>query len=474
MFIPSIELSFWPDEYFEFFLRKRPVMRHKRTNISYQWPSQSQISAVRQLGCNVVPIGFTHPRKSELNPDADIEWEVNFTKAEIHLTRNFHHPKIRVYMFALLIFKSYFEVFDGIKEVHLRNILYWLIERSPGDWTEENIGEKFMLLFKTLKSNLVKQNMPHYFMRKSNMFANIPNHKLRQAQEKVHRIKENPVMHVLHSLLKLQYERSFYPKLDIDKLYKILTTESQLTMINPALMGATPDTTSIWDKPKTEKRKQDKNSTEDRYQARMRKLRENIEEEAKKSAAEVDKKKNVIDLQANIAVFDEARKSLVLEFFIAHFLKMAEKSNEFRNRGQSYMYLSQCENLVTLLKERGYEDKPSVREFEHEILRLRENVNYKLYIKDYWNISFGHPQLSSGSFRATTDLPNPPTERKISIKAPQMKSKPAAAPKKTTVEVTADIHDTESESSKKGRRINLENFDVSESMDFDWDEVTHL
>ena len=40
----------------------------------------------------------------------------------------------------------------------------------------------------------------------------------------------------------------------------------------------------------------------------------------------------------------------------------------------------------------------------------------------------------------------------------------------------ADVHDTESESSsgRKGRKITLDNFDVSESMDFDWDEYTHL
>ena len=472
-FIPSIEVGFWPDEYFEYFLRKRPVMRHKKTNVSYQWPSPAQISAVRQIGCNIAPIGFNHPKKSTPNPDSEIEWEIFFTKAELFLTRNLHHPKVRVYMFVLLMYKCYFEAFDGIKEKHLRHIFYWLVERSPGDWTEENIGEKFMLILKTLKTHLVKQKMPHYFMAKSNMFANIPNHKLRQAQEKVHRIKENPVMYVLNSLLKLQSEKNFYPKLDISKLYKILTTENQLTMMNPSLMGAVTEDSSVWERQR-EKKKLD--SSGDRYQERMRRLRENIEEEAKKTATEKDQKKDVVDLHAVIKAFDEARKSLVLEFFIGHFLKMAEKSNEFRNRGQSYMYILQSENLVTLLEELGFDDTPTVREFKQKILKLRENVNYKLYMKDYWNISYGHSQLvANGSFRTASDLPNPPSGKRSPIPGTK-KPKKQTTFRNVKIEVTADIHDTESDTSdvKKGRGIKLENFDISESVDFDWDECTHL
>ena len=62
------------------------------------------------------------------------------------------------------------------------------MEKSPGDWTEENIGEKFLLLirwpsdhltiwpsdqlvksfdhlFRMLKQHLMRQKMPHYFIR---------------------------------------------------------------------------------------------------------------------------------------------------------------------------------------------------------------------------------------------------------------------------------------------------------------------
>ena len=115
-----------------------------------------------------------------------------------------------------------------------------MIERSPGDWTEENVGEKFLDLWRTLKSRLTKKNLPHYFIQKYNMFSNIPNHKLAQAQERVHRLTENPVMFLLRCLLNVQFEKNFYPRLDIEKLYKILTTDSALELMQPQLAGWHP------------------------------------------------------------------------------------------------------------------------------------------------------------------------------------------------------------------------------------------
>ena len=72
---------------------------------------------------------------------------------------------------------------------------------------------------------------------KCNIFANIPNHKLLAAQQKVHRIREKPVFHLLNSLTKMKPEKGFYPMINIERLYQILTDESSLTMFNPGLAG---------------------------------------------------------------------------------------------------------------------------------------------------------------------------------------------------------------------------------------------
>ena len=72
---------------------------------------------------------------------------------------------------------------------------------------------------------------------KCNIFANIPNHKLLAAQHKIHQIREKPVFHLLNSLSKLKPEKGFYPMLDIEKLYQILTTEKSLSLAHPSLFS---------------------------------------------------------------------------------------------------------------------------------------------------------------------------------------------------------------------------------------------
>ena len=47
--------------------------------------------------------------------------------------------------------------------------------------------------------------------------------------------------------------------------------------------------------------------------------------------------------------FDESRIYLVLEFFTSHFLEMAKKSNEYRNKGQSFLYMQAAKNLLRIL-----------------------------------------------------------------------------------------------------------------------------
>jgi hypothetical protein len=47
-----------------------------------------------------------------VNPDADIEWELGFHRAETFIMRSLHYPKLRVYLFSVLLYKAYFEAFE--------------------------------------------------------------------------------------------------------------------------------------------------------------------------------------------------------------------------------------------------------------------------------------------------------------------------------------------------------------------------
>ena len=46
--------------------------------------------------------------------------QIQFPKAEYFLLRSLNHPKLRCYLFALLIFKSYLVQLNSITEEHIR------------------------------------------------------------------------------------------------------------------------------------------------------------------------------------------------------------------------------------------------------------------------------------------------------------------------------------------------------------------
>ena len=53
-----------------------------------------------------------------------------------------------------------------------------MIEKNPVDWTEENVGDRFMDLWETMKKRLSKQHMPNFFVQHCNMFATVQHHRL--------------------------------------------------------------------------------------------------------------------------------------------------------------------------------------------------------------------------------------------------------------------------------------------------------
>merc|ERR1711862_886757 len=112
-----------------------------------------------------------------------------------------------------------------------------------------------------------------------------------------------------------------------------------------------------------------------------------------------------------------------------------------------------CRNLITLVEELGYGGMES----KQQIMKLRENVNYSVYVKDYWMISYGHPQLDEtrnpvtrNASQSFPDLPSPPTEKKETSEENISKK---------TVKTTVEIHQKETSAvgkkKKKKRNRNL-------------------
>ena len=78
-------------------------------------------------------------------------------------------------------------------------------------------------------------------------------------------------------------------------------------------------------------------------------FREKYEEEKSKKTSTGSTEAPRIDISKKMRPFDESRIYLILEFFTSHFIEMAKKSNEYRNKGQSYFYMQAAKNLLKVL-----------------------------------------------------------------------------------------------------------------------------
>ena len=85
-----------------------------------------------------------------------------------------------------------------------------MIESNPiQGWQDETLALKIEELFHKLKTLVAAGKMPHYFMRKSNMLAGVPQHKLQNVSERIYRIRENFVFFLIN-ILKVRSIHLYY------------------------------------------------------------------------------------------------------------------------------------------------------------------------------------------------------------------------------------------------------------------------
>ena len=76
-----------------------------------------------------------------------------------------------------------------------------MMENEPiQGWQDETLSVQIDTLFNKLKTLIAAGKMPHYFMRKSNMLAGIPQYKLQNVNERIYRVRENFVFFLIHTL----------------------------------------------------------------------------------------------------------------------------------------------------------------------------------------------------------------------------------------------------------------------------------
>lgn len=190
------------------------------------WPSEEAIEQIERYNCHLVP---EIPRQSLPNnseSSSQLDWCVSFPRAEKYLETCLSPSQLTVYTVALMIHKIFIKAVSstfGLDTGHIRNMLFWMVERQP-EWSEHELGKSTVILLERLHKHVQLRKMSDYFMDDRNVFASVNTDDLLHSQKQLKRIVDNPVMFVFHAMEKIHYENEdCYPRLDYKKLLRILT-----------------------------------------------------------------------------------------------------------------------------------------------------------------------------------------------------------------------------------------------------------
>ncbi|XP_070167741.1 uncharacterized protein [Polyergus mexicanus] len=372
---PTIWLQ-WPEFALEWLDRPRST-----------WPDYNDIGKVKDFGCYVVPENSL-PSKRNLsskhenvkkNIHQEIEWQLMFPAAERYLETCMTRSQVQVYLIALMLHKTFLrpvlDTMHGLTTFHIRNKLFWLIEKNdgPSQWPDNRTGECLNKLLRSLHC-CIKQNeptMPDYFVRDKNVFSKVSRDDLLRSQKQLKRIIDNPIMYVFHAMENIKYSDKFFPRLDFAKLFKILTVQPRLAVVNPAI-----------DMPRTTEeshREEIYNRSSGVWDTARMKDQQNCSTRVITSKTLITPRKAmdfIVEISERCAKLEGLRLAALLDFFVKHFLKMAECCHRYRSYQQKEVYLDQADRLSIILSDlTRYKNYAKAYRDKIHALRMRAATN---------------------------------------------------------------------------------------------------
>ncbi|MPC14222.1 hypothetical protein E2C01_006982 [Portunus trituberculatus] len=333
--------------------------------------------------------------------------------------------EMRLLLWVEYLLRDHLEDVPCLQNQHLRYILFWMCEKNFRDWQEPRLGIKLKAYLKTLYNSLSMESLPHYFVMSSNMMKSIPEKYIRQAQATVKKIKENLPIYVMHTMNRMRYASDFYPRLNVRKVFKLVTMESfGLEHINPTLLQLAAEENNKEEENDKALRSDSEDDDGDAEEKRKlhemrRKRKEQVEAQiAKRNSINNTKKRpSTIRLDSKVKRVKDLRAGPVLRLFAKHFLAMARASNRNRAYPQAYMYLLLTGNMATLLDETGNnEDAVSLRR-QVEQLNVASRGGVRDMLSSSWSVNEQHDLVPStapprgSNWELNTPPPQPPPER---------------------------------------------------------------
>ncbi|XP_022916077.1 uncharacterized protein [Onthophagus taurus] len=439
-----------------FHKRDRPRIKHKDDNLIYVFPTQNMLKDICSQPSIVVPRGFL--QKKGDNKDYKFEWETIFPRAERHIQVRMFHGQVRCFLFLIILHKMFIEPITqhkGLTVDHIRNLMYWECEKNYRNWPEHRLGNKMMYVLDGLRKYLSKLEMPDYFIEKKNMFCNIPGAHLYKAQEQIHRIIENPVLYAIAALRNVYYTNdAFYPLLDFDQLYKLITKKGEAERAAaPSAMRTISQFTP------TGRFDPSRLTREQRWEL------DNMEKQREKKRKELEKVKNLkatekresvdsIDLKFSMNSYSVKESFLqqktFLVFFMEHFLQIVKYSQKYKAWNQYSIYLDQVKYLNALLDDidGGESQKFSekIREADEIATEQREYTPPTPIIPARNSMHGGHTGvlLKNQMKPKTIDLTNVTKNFQMGIQKTILENEPSASSPTRRKEVrlmeTAEVH----------------------------------
>jgi hypothetical protein len=221
--IPTIYCATWPEEALQGKTLKRRIIQGSEPGVQNSWPTQTMMNEMTNYGCHLLPLGYMQTRGR--NNEQDLEWQLAFPEVERYLETRLTHAQVRCLLFSMALYKTFLEPLNtqlGLLPIHIQTLLFWQCELHT-KWPEDRPGEILHKFLDKLYDAIRCKHLEDYFIEKRNLFESTPRTHMLKVQEKLLRIKENLVMHVLIALRNLRYiDTAFYPVLDYKKLYDII------------------------------------------------------------------------------------------------------------------------------------------------------------------------------------------------------------------------------------------------------------
>nr|XP_033330177.1 uncharacterized protein LOC117222539 isoform X1 [Megalopta genalis] len=322
------------------------------------WPDPNDIETIKLSGCYVVPEGYVvSEKRNKQNLGDDLEWQLTFPTAERYLETCMTHAQVQVYLIALLLHKTFIrpvlDTMDGLTTAHIRHKFFWLMEEmaNPSRWSFTRTGDGLVTFLDTVYHGMSQYEpiLRDYFVRGRNLLQRIPCDHLLYSQKQLKRIIENPVMYVFHAMENIRFDKDFYPRLDFNKLLNILTG-NELTVMNPALA------LQVMKSAPTQQRHKDdqKYVTNEFWQTARDREPKPVITKVVTNKTLINPRKApdaIIEISIRCAELEGPRLCALLDFFIEHFIKMAERCNQYGAVDQKTLYLDHAGRLSSLLFE---------------------------------------------------------------------------------------------------------------------------